>query len=393
MKHRVVSVFGTRPEAIKMAPLVSAIESSPNLTSSVVVTAQHREMLDQVLDLFKIEPDYDLDIMKTRQSLSEITSNVILKLEQILQDMNPHLLLVHGDTTTTFASALSAYYQKISIGHVEAGLRTWDKYAPFPEEMNRNLVGPLADLHFAPTSKAKNNLLTEGISENKIFVTGNTVVDALKTSVQPQYQFQDPKLASLDLPSLSNRTTANKKLITLEVHRRENWGAPMKNIFKGIKKLVDEFQDVMVVFPVHRNPAVRETAYEILGNHDRIILTDPLPTRDFHNLIARSYLVLTDSGGIQEEAPSFGVPVLVVREKTEREEGLKQGTVMLIGREQERIYQESKKLLTDKELYETMRKQDNPYGDGFASSRIVSAIEHYYGHKDAPEPDYKVSPV
>ncbi len=393
MKFQIASVFGTRPEAIKMAPLVSEIEKSSNLSSNVIVTAQHREMLDQVLELFQIKPDYDLNIMKAKQSLSEITTNVLLKLETILQQTKPQLLLVHGDTTTTFAAALSAYYQKIPIGHVEAGLRTKDKYAPYPEEMNRTLVGPLSDLHFAPTEKAKDNLLTEGIDPAKIFVTGNTVVDALKASVKKEYEFQDPTLATLSLPTLSERINSDYRLITLEVHRRENWGAPMENIFNAVKQLVRDFPETQVIFPVHRNPTVKEPAQTILGQEERVILTDPLPTRDFHNLIARSYMILTDSGGIQEEAPSFDVPVLVLREKTEREEGLKQGTVLLSGCDKEQIYHDASKLLVDEKFYDTMKKRQNPYGDGNASTRIVSAIEYYFGLRSAPQPDYKISPA
>jgi len=389
--HTIVSVFGTRPEAIKMAPLVKKIEAAPHLTSKVIVTAQHREMLDQVLDLFNIKPDYDLDIMKQRQSLSEITTNVLLKLDKVLEEMNPDLLLVHGDTTTTFVAALSAYYAQIPIGHVEAGLRTGDKYAPFPEEMNRKLVGSLGDLHFAPTETAKTNLIKEGLIEDKLFVTGNTVIDALKTSVQPEYEFLDETIASLSLPPLSSSQDLERKLITLEVHRRENWGKPMEDIFYGIKDLVEEFPEVDVVFPVHKNPSVREPAFEILGNSDRIILTDPLPTRDFHNLIARSYMILTDSGGIQEEAPSFGVPVLVLREKTERGEGLRQGTVLLTGRERKRVYGDAKKLLVDRDYYETMRNRQNPYGDGRASERIVDAIDYFFGNRNQKPKDFCVN--
>ncbi|OWZ84594.1 non-hydrolyzing UDP-N-acetylglucosamine 2-epimerase [Natranaerobius trueperi] len=389
MTHRIVSVFGTRPEAIKMAPLVNAIDNSRNLDSSVVVTAQHREMLDQVLELFQIKPDKDLDVMKKRQSLSEITTNVLLKMDEVISSEKPDLLLVHGDTSTTFTAALSAYYNKVPIGHVEAGLRTGDKYAPFPEEMNRNLVGSLADLHFAPTVGARDNLLSEGIPTDNIFVTGNTVVDALKTSVQSDYKFSDEKLANLALPSLTSDN--DTKLVTLEVHRRENLGEPIENIFKGVKKLVDDFPEIFVLFPVHRNPAVREPAERILGNHERIILTDPLATRDFHNLIARSYMILTDSGGIQEEAPSFGVPVLVLRNKTERIEGLRQGTILLTGNETDRVYKDASRLLTDGEFYNTMKNRQNPYGDGNASKRIVDAIDYFFKNIDTRPKDYLVT--
>ena len=391
--HRIISVFGTRPEAIKMAPLVSAIEKSSELSSSVVVTAQHREMLDQVLDLFAIEPSYDLDIMKSRQTLSQITTNVLLRLDEIITELQPDLLLVHGDTTTTFSAALSAYYHQVPIGHVEAGLRTGDKYAPFPEEMNRALVGPLADLHFAPTDKAKNNLLSEGISSEKVFVTGNTVVDALKASVRENYSFQNQDLAVINLPTLNELGLYGQKLLTLEVHRRENRGVPMENIFLAVKKLLKDFPDLTVVFPVHRSPDVQEPAQRFFADENRVILTDPLPTRDFHNLIARSTVILTDSGGIQEEAPSFGVPVLVTREKTEREEGLQQGTVILTGTSESRVYQNTKQLLSDERSYRAMRDRQNPYGDGHASDRIVSAIEYFLGVRKMRPSDYEISPV
>ncbi len=391
--HRIISVFGTRPEAIKMAPLVSAIEKSSELSSSVVVTAQHREMLDQVLDLFAIEPSYDLDIMKSRQTLSQITTNVLLRLDEIITELQPDLLLVHGDTTTTFSAALSAYYHQVPIGHVEAGLRTGDKYAPFPEEMNRALVGPLADLHFAPTDKAKNNLLSEGISSEKVFVTGNTVVDALKASVRENYSFQNQDLAVINLPTLNESGLYGQKLLTLEVHRRENRGVPMENIFLAVKKLLKDFPDLTVVFPVHRSPDVQEPAQRFFADENRVILTDPLPTRDFHNLIARSTVILTDSGGIQEEAPSFGVPVLVTREKTEREEGLQQGTVILTGTSESRVYQNTKQLLSDERSYRAMRDRQNPYGDGHASDRIVSAIEYFLGVRKMRPSDYEISPV
>ncbi len=388
MTVKIVSVFGTRPEAIKMAPLVKALEQSPQFSSHVAVTAQHREMLDQVLELFNIQPGHDLDIMKSRQTLSEITSNVLLKMGDVIAELNPHMLLVHGDTTTTFTAALAAYYKQVPIGHVEAGLRTGDKYAPYPEEMNRKLVGSLADLHFAPTDKARQNLLQEGVCSSKIFVTGNTVVDALKTSVEPNYQFHDDNLRTV----FSNLASKDR-VITLEVHRRENWGTPIRDIFKAVRKIVEDFPQVKVVFPVHRNPEVREPAHDMLRDHPRIFLVDPLDTRDFHNLISRSYLILTDSGGIQEEAPSFGVPVLVLRDRTEREEGLIQGTVILTGRDAQMVYGDTRKLLLDKDLYTTMRDRGNPYGDGEASARIVSAIAYYFDKCSQPPLDYRPQAV
>ncbi len=392
MKYRIASVFGTRPEAIKMAPVVKALEKSNYFSNTVVVTAQHREMLDQVLELFSIAADYDLNIMKERQKLSQITSNVLLQIEQVINEINPDMMLVHGDTTTTFAAALSAYYQQVAIGHVEAGLRTGNKYAPFPEEMNRKLVSALADINFAPTSDAKENLKAEGVSGSKIFVTGNTVVDALQTSVQEEYVFSDAVLAGHIDYSIDSRPEDEKKLITLEVHRRENWGPPMREIFYAVKDLVEAFPWLRIVFPVHRNPAVREPAREILGACTQVLLTEPLSTRDFHNLIARSYLILTDSGGIQEEAPSFGVPVLVLRELTEREEGIRQGTVILAGNDRKKIFQTTKNLLFNDSLYRKMKHKQNPYGDGKASNRIEKVLEYFYGIEENRPEDFKVKP-
>ncbi len=363
---KVMTVFGTRPEAIKMAPLVKELKSRKEIQCIVCVTAQHRQMLDQVLEVFNITPDYDLDIMKQGQTLSDITSKVLKGLEEIIHKEKPHIVLVHGDTTTTFAGALASFYAQVDIGHVEAGLRTWDKYSPYPEEMNRQMVGVLADMHFAPTETSKNSLLSEGKKPENIFVTGNTAIDALSTTVQADY--------SHDVFNW----LGNSKLILLTAHRRENLGEPMRHMFRAIKRIVQEFSDIKVVYPVHLNPLVREVADEILGNNDRIKLIEPLEVLDFHNFIAKSHIILTDSGGIQEEAPSLGKPVLVLRDTTERPEGIKAGTLKLVGTNEETIYNETKKLLTDKLEYEKMSHASNPYGDGKASIRIVDAIIQRY---------------
>ena len=367
-KIKVMTVFGTRPEAIKMAPLVKELKSREEIECIVCVTAQHRQMLDQVLETFNIVPEYDLDIMKQGQTLSQITSRVLEGLEKVVQEVKPNIILVHGDTTTTFAGALAAYYNQVDIGHVEAGLRTWNKYSPYPEEMNRQMVGVLADLHFAPTENSKKSLLSEGKNEKNIYVTGNTAIDALKTTVKENYTH----------PILD--WVGNNRLILITAHRRENLGEPMRGMFKAIKRIVDEFPDVRAVYPVHLNPKVREVANEVLGNDDKIKLIEPLEVIDFHNFISKSYLVLTDSGGIQEEAPSLGKPVLVLRNITERPEGIKAGTLKLAGTDEETIYEMTKELLESKEEYEKMSKASNPYGDGFASRRIVDAIiERYTG--------------
>lgn len=363
---KVMTVFGTRPEAIKMAPLVKELKSRKEIECVVCVTAQHREMLDQVLNVFNIVPDYDLDIMKQGQTLSDITSRVLKGLEEIISKEKPNIVLVHGDTTTTFAGALAAYYCQTDIGHVEAGLRTWDKYSPYPEEMNRQMVGVLTDMHFAPTEKSKQSLLNEGKSPDNIYVTGNTAIDALSTTVSSNYNHE-----------LFN-WIGNDRLILLTAHRRENLGEPMRNMFKAIKKIVDETPDVKVIYPVHLNPKVKEIADEILGNDNRIKLIDPLEVIDFHNFINKSYLILTDSGGIQEEAPSLGKPVLVLRNTTERPEGIDAGTLKLAGTGEETIYKLTKELLTSKEYYDKMSKSSNPYGDGKASIRIVDAIINKY---------------
>lgn len=375
-KIKVMTVFGTRPEAIKMAPLVKEMKKhEDDIETIVTVTAQHREMLDQVLSVFDISPDYDLNIMKDRQSLKEITIRALEGLDSVLKAVRPDIVLVHGDTTTTFVASLASYYNQIAVGHVEAGLRTWNKYSPFPEELNRQLTGVIADLHFAPTNKAKENLLKENKSPRSIFVTGNTAIDALKTTVKEHYYHPVIEMIGKD------------KLILVTAHRRENLGEPMRQMFKAIKKLVDEFADIQVVYPVHLNPVVRNIATEILGNDPRIHLIEPLEVIDFHNFLSRSYLVLTDSGGIQEEAPSLGVPVLVLRDTTERPEGIEAGTLKLVGTSEATIYKMAKELLTDDNEYKKMAKATNPYGDGLASKRIVQAILYHFGkRKDAPEP-------
>ncbi|MCO4096771.1 non-hydrolyzing UDP-N-acetylglucosamine 2-epimerase [Macrococcoides canis] len=375
---KIMTIFGTRPEAIKMAPLVLALKNDPELEPIVVVTAQHREMLDQVLDIFGITPDYDLNIMKAGQTLSEVTSRVILGLEEVIQEARPDMILVHGDTTTTFAGSLAAFYNEVAIGHVEAGLRTWQKYSPFPEEMNRQMTGTLADLHFAPTDDAAQNLRNENKPEDRIVITGNTAIDALKTTVKSDY--------SSDI--LNN--AGERKVILLTAHRRENIGQPMHNIFSAIRRIVEEFEDIEVVYPMHKNPKVREIAGEHLSNHERIQLIEPLDVIDFHNFASRSHFILTDSGGVQEEAPSLGKPVLVLRDTTERPEGVKAGTLKLAGIEEEDIYNMTKSLLTDAALYESMSKASNPYGDGETSSRICEHIKYYFGLTEEKPAPFKV---
>ena len=359
---KVMTVFGTRPEAIKMAPLVKELKSRKEIKCIVCVTAQHRQMLDQVLDIFEIVPDYDLNIMKQGQTLSDITSRALTGLQEVILKEKPNIVLVHGDTTTTFAGALASFYSQTDIGHVEAGLRTWDKYSPYPEEMNRQMVGCMADMHFSPTTVSAKNLLEEGKKEETIFVTGNTAIDAMKTTVRENYQHE-----VLDW-------VGDSRMILLTAHRRENLGEPMYNIFRAVKRIVDEFEDIKVVYPIHMNPKVRSVANEILNDCDRVKLIEPLEVIDFHNFINKSYIILTDSGGIQEEAPSLGKPVLVLRDTTERPEGIKAGTLKLVGTDEEVIYSETKLLLTDQTVYESMSKASNPYGDGEASKRIVNAI-------------------
>ena len=377
-KIKVMSVFGTRPEAIKMAPLVKALGATEEIHSIVCVTAQHREMLDQVLEVFDIQPDYDLDIMKSKQTLTDITIRALKGLEEVMEDAKPDLVLVHGDTSTTFVGALAAFYQKIKIGHVEAGLRTFDKYQPFPEEMNRKLTGSLADFHFSPTQLAKEHLLAEGISEDIIYITGNTAIDALGLTIEEEYTFKETLLNTIPF--------TERKVITMTAHRRENLGQPLENICRAVARIVEEYEEIEVVYAVHKNPVVRETVNQYLGNHPRIHLLDPLDMKDMHNLLQRSYLVLTDSGGLQEEVPSMGKPVLVLRNVTERPEGVKAGTLKLVGIEEEAIYKMTKKLLDEEEAYQEMAQAVNPFGDGKASRRIVDAILHAFGRvKEKPE--------
>lgn len=371
-KIKVMTVFGTRPEAIKMAPVVLELKKYPDLITPIVaVTAQHRDMLDQVLNLFNIKPDYDLNIMAQGQTLFDITTKAMNGLNEVLSKEKPDIVLVHGDTTTTFAGALAAYYHETAVGHVEAGLRTYNKYSPFPEEMNRKLTGAIADLHFAPTDTASGNLKAEGTKEDKIFVTGNTVIDALHKTVTDDFKFDDEKLANIDYE--------NKRIILVTTHRRENLGEPMRHVYKALKDIVNEFDDVEIVFPVHKNPKVREVVNEELGNIKAVHLIDPLDYEPFANLMHRAFLVLTDSGGIQEEAPSLGKPVLVLRDTTERPEAVKAGTVKLIGTEHQKVYEETKYLLTDHDEYQRMANTCNPYGDGKASKRIIEAILYHYG--------------
>lgn len=366
-KIKVMTIFGTRPEAIKMAPLVLELKKYPDhIESLVTVTAQHRQMLDQVLSAFDIQPDFDLNIMKDRQTLADITTRALSKLNELLIEQKPDIVLVHGDTTTTFVGSLAAFYNQISVGHVEAGLRTRNKYSPFPEEINRQITGVIADLHFAPTEKSKQNLLEENKDPAQIYVTGNTAIDALKTTVRDDYHHE-----VLD-------QLGNDRMILLTAHRRENIGEPMENMFRAIKRIVEEHNDVQVVYPVHLNPVVRETAEKILGSLDRVHLIEPLEVIDFHNFASKSYLILTDSGGVQEEAPSLGKPVLVLRDTTERPEGIEAGTLKLAGIKENVIYTLTKQLLTDEEEYKKMSRASNPYGDGHASKRIVEALLSYF---------------
>lgn len=367
---KVMSVFGTRPEAIKMAPLVKELESRKEIKSIVCVTAQHREMLDQVLETFDIKPDYDLNIMKQGQTLGDVTTRALTGLEEVIKECQPDIVLVHGDTTTTFAGALAAFYNQVDIGHVEAGLRTYDKYSPFPEEMNRQMVDCMTDMYFAPTELSKSNLLKQNIDESKIYITGNTAIDAMSTTVDEGYTH--PELDWIE---------EGERMILLTAHRRENLGDPMRNIFRAIKRLTDEFPDIKVIYPIHKNPKVREVANEIFGDSNKVKLIEPLEVFDFHNFQNQSYMILTDSGGIQEEAPSLGKPVLVLRDTTERPEGIDAGTLKLVGTDEEVIYQEAKILLEDKEAYAKMSKASNPYGDGKASQRIVDAIIEKYSNK------------
>lgn len=370
-KLKVMTVFGTRPEAIKMAPLVKTLEADAHIESSVCVTAQHREMLDQVLDIFRIRPDYDLNIMQDRQTLAQITTRALEGLYGVFSRTVPDIVLVHGDTTTTFAASLAAYYLKIRVGHVEAGLRTRDKYFPYPEEMNRRLTGAIADLHFAPTVSNRDNLIREGVSPDRIYVTGNTVIDALSTTVSDNFVFEDPFLKDFDF--------GDKRVIAMTAHRRENIGKPFEEIFSAIRRIADEYPDVHIIYPVHLNPLVGEPAMRILGDHPRVHLIKPVNVQEMHNLMARSYLVLTDSGGLQEEAPSLGKPVLVLRNETERPEAIRAGTVRLAGTGYDGVYQSTKELLDREDVYLRMAKAVNPYGDGKASQRIVWGLLHGFG--------------
>jgi UDP-N-acetylglucosamine 2-epimerase (non-hydrolysing) len=367
-KKKVMLVFGTRPEAVKMAPLVLELQKrSEQFETIVTVTAQQREMLDQVLTIFGITPDYDLNIMKARQTLTHITTKVMAGLDELYQEVKPDIVLVHGDTTTSFAASLAAYYNQIPVGHVEAGLRTWNKYSPFPEELNRQLTGVIADLHFSPTDQARQNLLDEGKNTESITVTGNTAIDAMSTTVDAHYAH----------PILEQ--AAGKRLVLVTAHRRENLGDNMEHMFTAIRRIADAHPDTMIVYPVHLNPAVRDIAHRILGNHERIQLIEPLGLIDFHNFASRSYLILTDSGGVQEEAPSLGVPVLVLRDTTERPEGIQAGTLKLAGTDEENIFKMADQLLRDDEAHEAMAKASNPYGDGHASVRIAAYLQYYFG--------------
>jgi UDP-N-acetylglucosamine 2-epimerase (non-hydrolysing) len=363
MKKKVLVVFGTRPEAIKMCPLVKELKTREILDTVVCVTGQHREMLNQVLGAFKVEPDYDLSIMKEKQTLFDVTIKILEKMKRVLEEVKPDVVLVHGDTSTTFVTSLSCFYLQIPVGHVEAGLRTYNIYSPYPEEFNRQVVGIVAKYNFAPTEISKENLLKEGKVSSSIYVTGNTAIDALNTTIREDYFHEQLDWAS------------DSRLIMITAHRRENLGGPMRNMFKAIKRIVDEYPDIKAIYPIHMNPVVREVANEILGNNDRVRIIEPLEVIDFHNFLSQSYLILTDSGGIQEEAPSLGKPVLVMRDTTERPEGLAAGTLKLVGTEEESIYKTFKLLLKDKEEYEKMSHASNPYGDGFASKRIADILE------------------
>lgn len=367
---KVFTVFGTRPEAIKMAPLIYELKSRPSIDCKVCVTAQHREMLDMVLNLFNIKPDFDLNIMTERQTLAGITTKALTGLEEVFRQEKPDLVLVHGDTSTTFAGSLAAYYNQIKVGHVEAGLRTYDKYFPFPEEINRRLTGVLSDLHFSPTKNNRANLINEGINPDSIFVTGNTVIDAFKTTIKRDFSFAGTPLEGIDM---------DKRIVLMTAHRRENLGAPLENICRAVQRLVRDFPDIEVIYPVHLNPAVRETAFSILGNIPRVHLVEPLDVDVLHNAMNKAHLILTDSGGLQEEAPALGKPVLVLRGETERPEAAEAGTVKIAGTEEDIIYSLASQLLTDEDEYHKMSVAVNPYGDGNASRRIADAILYHFG--------------
>lgn len=379
-KVKIMTIFGTRPEAIKMAPLVKEIEKREEFCSKVCVTAQHREMLDQVLDLFEIRPDYDLDIMAKGQTLTDITMKSLKGLEKVFIKEKPDLVLVHGDTTTTFAGALAAFYQKIKIGHVEAGLRTFNKYFPYPEEMNRKLAGTMADLHFAPTKGSRKNLLREGIDDKDIYITGNTVIDSMNFTVEDNYTFKNEVLNKIDYE--------NRKVIMVTAHRRENWGEGIKNICKGLKEIVKNNKEVEIVYLVHLNPIVKDLVYKYLDGMDRVHLLNPLDTKETHNLMNKCYMVMTDSGGLQEEAPHLGKPVLVLRDVTERPEAVTSGTVKLLGTNKNLIVDEANKIIRNKKEYESISRAINPYGDGYASERIVESILYYFDYLDKRPKDF-----
>lgn len=372
-KIKVLTIFGTRPEAVKMAPLVKELERRTEIDSKVCVTAQHREMLDQVLHLFNITPDFDLNIMKDKQSLTGITARVLEGLEEVFEREKPDMILVHGDTTTTFAGALAAFYKQIRVGHVEAGLRTFDKYFPYPEEMNRKLTGSLADLHFAPTNGSKNNLLSEGVDENHIIVTGNTVIDAMNYTIEEGYRFETEELNSIDY---------SRKVIMVTAHRRENWGEGIENICTALNRIIEENEDTELVYLVHLNPVVKDIVHKHLSGKGRVHLLPPLDTKEAHNLMNKCYMVMTDSGGLQEEAPHLGKPVIVLRDVTERPEAVETGTVKLVGTDINKIVDTANRLIRDEEAYESMSKAINPYGDGEASVRICDAILKYYNLKN-----------
>jgi UDP-N-acetylglucosamine 2-epimerase (non-hydrolysing) len=372
-KIKVMSVFGTRPEAIKMAPLVLELERQSDIFESVVVvTAQHREMLDQVLEIFKITPDYDLNIMKPNQSLADITSNALQKLDPVIKEVQPDVVLVHGDTTTAYVAALAAFYNQVKVGHVEAGLRTWDVYSPFPEEANRQMIDIVTDFYFAPTKTSYDNLISEMKHQSRISITGNTVIDALKETVSQDYQHE-----------ILSKIPSNEKYVLMTMHRRENLGQPMKDVFTAAREVIDSDESLHLIYPVHLNPKVKEVAEEVLGNHSRIHLIEPLDVVDFHNFASRSYFIMSDSGGVQEEAPSFNVPVLVLRDTTERPEGVEAGTLKLVGTNYELVKKEMLNLLNNDKEYKKMSEAKNPYGDGLASKRIAKNIADFYGvHSD-----------
>lgn len=378
-KIKVMTIFGTRPEAIKMAPLVKELEKqSDRFESIVTVTAQHRQMLDQVLTIFDIKPDYDLNVMKDRQTLSQITANVLMGLEAVMLEAKPDIVLVHGDTTTTFAAAISAFYHNIKVGHVEAGLRTWNKYSPFPEEINRQVTDVISDLYFAPTTQSEVNLLKENHDLNAIYITGNTAIDALQHTVREDYQNE-----------ILNRIPETHKLILVTMHRRENQGEPMEQVFRAIRQVVDAYPDIEIIYPVHLNPVVQELANAHLGDHERIHLIAPLDVVDFHNIAARSYMIMSDSGGVQEEAPSMGIPVLVLRDTTERPEGVEAGTLKLVGTETKDVVEAMTDLLDNATLHKKMSEAENPYGDGKASQRILDCIAYEFGRMDQRPEDFK----